>query len=508
MSVGSFDPAALLDYATNNIRVEKLLVQLGLDPSNITYEAIFNRLLDLLLVNITFANVLFLFGGIFLILTFVVRTMVPLRVLCIISGVFFLVAAALAGSIPQFFLYLLALPINFIRLFQIRSLVKKARSSARGDLSLDWLRPFMTSRNYQKGDVLFRKGDAASEMFLTVTGKFLVTEIGIEIPAGRILGELGFVSPSNNRTQSVECIEDGEVLAVGYERLREIYLDNPEFGYYFLRLTSDRLLQNFARLQGLVEQSQAALAAQAAKTTNLPGTNQASRADVGEKKPAKAAVSAFDKVRAIGTAAIRRQTASATTPGTGFADNVIAMVPKWKARLAEFVRASSSAAALAEIKASLRRRRATAIVERHANYSAIGGFIPLPIANVAAVAAVIMRMVRELNKLYGQPIEHERAYAVAIGLMGGVMPTGLGKLATATIAPFVPGYNLVGLAVSSVTASAYARSVGRMLIDHFESVVALEQDRTTLNVIRRWRNIWRVRLLKRDREWRRNWSRP
>ncbi len=93
---------------------------------------------------------------------------------------------------------------------------------------MDWLRPFMTARNYQKGDVLFRKGDAASEMFLTVSGKFLVTEIGVEIPAGRILGELGFVSPSNNRTQSVECIEDGEVLAVGYERLHEIYLDNPD----------------------------------------------------------------------------------------------------------------------------------------------------------------------------------------------------------------------------------------------------------------------------------------
>ena len=223
MSVAILDPAAMLDYATKDPRVEKFLIQVGLDPSNITYDAIFNRLLDIVLANITFANVLFLAGGIFLILTFVVRTMVPLRVLCIISGVFFLAAATLSGSVPQFFLYLLALPINFIRLFQIRNLVKKARSSARGDLSLDWLRPFMTSRTYQKGDVLFRKGDAASEMFLTVTGKFLVTEIGVEIPAGRILGELGFVSPSNNRTQSVECIEDGGVLTVGYDRLREIY---------------------------------------------------------------------------------------------------------------------------------------------------------------------------------------------------------------------------------------------------------------------------------------------
>ena len=438
MSVGILDPAAMLDrvldYATKNLRVEKLLIQVGLDPSNITYEAIFNRLLDIALANITFANVLFLAGGIFLIATFVVRTMVPLRVLCIISGVFFLASAALAGSVPQFFLYLLALPINFIRLFQIRNLVKKARSSAQGDLSLDWLRPFMTPRNYQKGDVLFRKGDAATEMFLTVTGKFLVTEIGIEIPAGRILGELGFVSPNNHRTQSVECIEDGEVLAVGYDRLLEIYLQNPEFGYYFLRLTSDRLLQNFARLQGLVEQSKAALAAaNAAKTATLPDSNQAGRAEVSEAKPAKAAVPAINKVRAIAAGAIQQPKASAPTRSASFADNVIEMVPKWKARLAAIARTSPSAESV-EIEASRRRKRATAIVERHANYSAIGGFIPLPIANVAAITAVIMRMVRELNKLYGEPIEHDRAYAIAIGLMGGVMPTGLAKLATSTIA--------------------------------------------------------------------------
>jgi uncharacterized protein (DUF697 family) len=284
-------------------------------------------------------------------------------------------------------------------------------------------------------------------------------------------------------------------------------LDNPEFGYYFLRLTSDRLLQNFARLQGLVEQSNTALAAaQAAKTAILPETNQAGRPDTSATKPAEATVSAIDKVRALKAGAAQRPKASATTRSGGFADNVIAMVPKWKARLTEILRASSTAAASAEIEASLRRRRATAIVERHANYSAIGGFIPLPIANVAAIAAVIMRMVRELNNLYGQPIRHERAYAVVIGLMGGVMPTGLAKLATSTIASFVPGYNLVGLAVSSVTASAYARSVGSMLIDHFDSVVALERDRSTLNVLRRWRNIWRVRLLKRDRAFRRSWS--
>jgi len=41
---------------------------------------------------------------------------------------------------------------------------------------------------------------------------------------------------------------------------------------------------------------------------------------------------------------------------------------------------------------------------------------------------------------------------------------------------FIPGYNLVGLAVSSVTASALARSIGRMLIEHFETGATLERD--------------------------------
>ena len=56
------------------------------------------------------------------------------------------------------------------------------------------------------------KGDAANEMFLIVTGKFLVTEISVELPPGSLMGELGFLTPKNRRTATVECIEGGHVL--------------------------------------------------------------------------------------------------------------------------------------------------------------------------------------------------------------------------------------------------------------------------------------------------------
>jgi CRP-like cAMP-binding protein len=94
-------------------------------------------------------------------------------------------------------------------------------------------------------------------MFLTVTGKFLVSEIGVVLPPGRILGELGFVAPKNRRTQTVECTEDGDVLTITYEKLLELYFQNPEFGYYFLRLTTERLMQNISRLEGIIEANKA-----------------------------------------------------------------------------------------------------------------------------------------------------------------------------------------------------------------------------------------------------------
>jgi Cyclic nucleotide-binding domain len=246
----------VVDAAMEDI-LAKVLTHLKLDADNITYDALFQRLVDIALASITIANVLALIGAIFFVATLLMRTMVPLRVTGIISDVFFIGYGVLSGTVTTLMLYILLLPINIFRLGQMLKLVKRARIAAQGDLSMDWLKPFMTRRKYGKGDVLFRKGDRANEMFFTVTGKFLVTELGIELPPGRLVGELGFLSPDNRRTQSLECTEDGHMLAITYDRLLEIYFQNPEFGYYFLRLSTERLLQNITRLEGIIDQYKA-----------------------------------------------------------------------------------------------------------------------------------------------------------------------------------------------------------------------------------------------------------
>jgi Cyclic nucleotide-binding domain len=258
----------ILDTAADNLRVAKILAQLGLDPNNITYDALFNRLLEIVLANITLANMFALVGVIFFVATLLMQTMVPLRIANMIGCAFFAVFGALTGAVATFLLYLLMVPINAYRLRQMLILVKKARSATQGDTSMEWLRPFMTERKYRKGDVLFKKNDAANEMLLTVTGKFLVKEIGVELPPGQLMGEFGFLTPDNRRTATIECIEDGHVLTIEYEKLLEIYFQNPQFGYYFLVLTSQRLLENIKRLEGIVAQNQAAQQAAAAGGTN------------------------------------------------------------------------------------------------------------------------------------------------------------------------------------------------------------------------------------------------
>ena len=271
----------VLDRAAQNLTFGKLLLRLGLDPSHLTFGAVAGRLGDIISANINIASMCALIGAGFYAATLMMRTMVPLRVFGIVSIAFFLAYGALAGALSTFFMYLLLLPINGLRLFQMFGLVKKARLAAQGDLSMDWLKPFMGRRRYKQGDVLFRKGQVANEMFLTVTGKFLVKEIGVELPPGRLLGELGFLTPNNKRTATVECLEEGDVLTITYDRLLEIYFQNPEFGYFFLRLSSDRLLQNTARLEKSIAENklklQAAMLKPPSKSVPSPQVTEIAR---------------------------------------------------------------------------------------------------------------------------------------------------------------------------------------------------------------------------------------
>jgi cAMP-binding proteins - catabolite gene activator and regulatory subunit of cAMP-dependent protein kinases len=177
------------------------------------------------------------------------RTIIPLRCIGIAANVVSLTYASFMGLYPSMTVNLILLPLNGFRLYQMLRLIRKVKVASKSDLSMDWLKPFMRQRPVKAGEILFAKGDAADCMYYTLSGRFRLRELGIDLPQGRVVGEMGFLSPDNKRTQTLECLESGEVLSITYDEVRQLYFQNPEFGFYFLRLTTERLFTNMERME-------------------------------------------------------------------------------------------------------------------------------------------------------------------------------------------------------------------------------------------------------------------
>jgi hypothetical protein len=187
------------------------------------------------------------------------KTIIPLRCIGIGANICSLIFSSFTGNYPSIVVNLILLPLNSVRLYQMLGLIRRVKNASKSDLSMEWLKPFMTRRKTKAGEVLFAKGDVAACMFYTLSGRYRLKEISIELLQGQVVGEMGFMSPSNTRTQTLECVEDGEVLSISYDEVRQLYFQNPEFGFYFLRLTSERLFQNMERMEEEITRLRTAL---------------------------------------------------------------------------------------------------------------------------------------------------------------------------------------------------------------------------------------------------------
>jgi hypothetical protein len=182
-------------------------------------------------------------------LTFYTKTMIPLRIVGICSNFAFIAYGYLGGLYPVLILHLILLPLNGWRLRQMLRLTKEVHEAAQTDLKMDWLKPFTSTRRTNTGDVLFRKGDIANALYFVVSGRYRLTELGTDILPGQVVGELALLTPDQSRTQTLECTESGELLQITYEQVKQLYYQNPAFGFWFIQLSSRRLFENMSRLE-------------------------------------------------------------------------------------------------------------------------------------------------------------------------------------------------------------------------------------------------------------------
>jgi len=206
-----------------------------------------------------------LFASVFVVATISMRTMIPLRVFAILTNIVLISTAIPSRNYLVILVQSVVLVLNSYRLHQMLQLVRDVKKSVNSDLSMEWLKPFMTERKCTTGEVLFYKDEKAEDMLYIVSGRFKLVESGIELPVGAIVGEFGMLSPSNARTQTLECVEAGVVLSVSYSKVEEHYVQNPAFGFYFLRLASGRLFENIDKLERRLAQQTAAAPAAAPK---------------------------------------------------------------------------------------------------------------------------------------------------------------------------------------------------------------------------------------------------
>jgi CRP/FNR family transcriptional regulator, cyclic AMP receptor protein len=188
----------------------------------------------------------------FVVATYFVRTMMPLRYFAICANVLFICYGLLAGIYQVFFLHLILFPINTVRLIQIRQLVAQVREANKGEIPISSLLPFMQQRSFKAGEVLVRKGDIAESFFYIAQGKLKLEETGRILDAGAIAGAIGIFAPDHKRTLTITAESDAVVYEMSGAKAMEMYFQDPKFGFAVLQLIITRLLDQIARSQARV----------------------------------------------------------------------------------------------------------------------------------------------------------------------------------------------------------------------------------------------------------------
>lgn len=186
-------------------------------------------------------------GALLTLATFSMKTMLRLRLVGIAANGAFIAYGVVGAVYPVLLLHLTLLPLNLWRLRQLRRLTRRIDEASAGGLSVDWLRPYSRSSHVRAGERLFVKGDPASEVLFVLSGRFRAVEADVALGPGEVFGELGLITKGHRRTQTVVCETEGELLRITYDEVRQMYFQNPAFGFYFLELAAERLTRDAQR---------------------------------------------------------------------------------------------------------------------------------------------------------------------------------------------------------------------------------------------------------------------
>jgi CRP/FNR family cyclic AMP-dependent transcriptional regulator len=187
-------------------------------------------------------------GALMTLATFSMKTMLHLRMVGIVANLAFVTYGVLDHVYPVLLLHMTLLPLNVWRLWQLLQMTRQIKVISASRLSMEWLKPFSRRKDAQAGETLFRKGDAATEILFVLSGRFRAVEADVVLEQGEVIGELGLIAKERKRTQTVVCEHAGSLLQINYDEVRQMYFQNPRFGFFFLELVAERLMRDANRM--------------------------------------------------------------------------------------------------------------------------------------------------------------------------------------------------------------------------------------------------------------------
>jgi len=174
----------------------------------------------------TFVEILGYAAAILLIASFAMKTLTTIRYLAVAAAVVLAVYAIVSGHYVVLVLAVLLAAVNAWRMWEAEKVVGAARAAAAG-----------------AGD----KGDPADAMYFVSHGRIELKEFGVEVGKDSLFGEIGVFAVENVRTATAVCLEDCSLLKVSAERMRELFYQNPDFGFFLVGVITRRLVADLDR---------------------------------------------------------------------------------------------------------------------------------------------------------------------------------------------------------------------------------------------------------------------
>ena len=165
----------------------------------------------------------------------------PSPALAAYSNVLAIISSIAAGFWPNAVQNAIQLPLNIHRIREARRQVEKLKVAPVTGVHSGWLYPHARESTLSAGQVLFRKGDPGDRLYYLESGSILFDEINVEIHPGTLFGEIAFFTRDGRRTQTAIATSECKLLSIDGDQLKQLYFQNPEFGWHLIQLIAQRL---------------------------------------------------------------------------------------------------------------------------------------------------------------------------------------------------------------------------------------------------------------------------